>query len=325
MLGRVVRAVVWLALFLVLSAGGAGLVGQSWHPPGGPTRAELTYTGDTALNARLDAAGERLALISSEVERLATEAKVALEEVASTDLTRLRESLQRGAQAATTIDVETESLRASLADLPGDDPSAIIAYSNETLVRRSVVLAAIDAAESLTSHWGQVASRSTEAANLSSMLALHDQTVADAAAEGVKKAYENAIAIIDEALLIVVEIQKLRVRLIAGTENTVLDEWVQRNAAYDTALRAVYQALVASNGQVTAEVVAAQRGEAAARANLPPDRRTIIVILAEVSRGGLTEAVIAIEDAHGRIDEALVEPIADALVEPLADTLADAA
>ena len=39
--------------------------------------------------------------------------------------------------------------------------------------------------------------------------------------------------------------------------------------------------------------------------NLPPDRRTIIVIVSEVARGGLTQAVLAIEDAHGRIDDAL--------------------
>jgi hypothetical protein len=42
-------------------------------------------------------------------------------------------------------------------------------------------------------------------------------------------------------------------------------------------------------------------------AQLPPDRRTIIVIVSEVTRGGLTQAVLAIEDARGRIDDALAE------------------
>jgi hypothetical protein len=44
-----------------------------------------------------------------------------------------------------------------------------------------------------------------------------------------------------------------------------------------------------------------------AYAQLPPDRRTIIVIVSEVTRGGLTQAVLAIEDAHGRIENALAE------------------
>lgn len=306
--GRAVRAIVWLALFIVLAASGAGLVGQSWHPPGSASRAELTYPGDVALDLRLDAANERLVVIAAEVERLATEAKTALEEVASTDPTRLRESLQRGGQAATTIDVETAGLRTALADLAGDEPAAPIWYSNAALVRRSTVMAAIDAAESLTAHWGQVAARSTEAANLTALLALHDQTVLDAAAKGRASAYEEAIAILDDALATVAQVQDLRRRLIAGTDNTVLDEWVTRNAAYDAALRAVYQALITSDGRITAEVQAARHAERVAFANLPPDRRTIIVILSDVSRGGLTEAVIAIEDAHRRIDDALADP-----------------
>ena len=53
--------------------------------------------------------------------------------------------------------------------------------------------------------------------------------------------------------------------------------------------------------------MAARRAERAAFEQLPPDRRTIIVIVAEVARGGLTQAVLAIEDAHGRIDDALAE------------------
>jgi hypothetical protein len=54
-------------------------------------------------------------------------------------------------------------------------------------------------------------------------------------------------------------------------------------------------------------VQAARRTEREAFDRLPPDRRTIIVIVAEVARGGLTAAVLAIEDARGRIDDALAE------------------
>jgi hypothetical protein len=306
-LGRAARGLVWSVLLVVLAASGAGLVGQAWHPPGSPARAELTYPGDAALDARLDAATVRLTMIATKVDSLATEAKVALEEVTSSDPTRLRESLQRGGLAATTIEVETDALRASLADLPGDDPTASIWYSNETLVRRSAVLAAIEAAASLAAHWQQVAARSTEAANLTGLIATHDQTVLAAAAKGRRRNYAEAVTILDTALAIVVEVRELRVRLIAGTDNTVLDEWVERNGNYDTALRALYRALDESGGVVNVEVQSARRDERIAFQQLPPDRRTIIVIVSEVTRGGLTQAVVAIEDAHGRIDEALAE------------------
>jgi hypothetical protein len=99
----------------------------------------------------------------------------------------------------------------------------------------------------------------------------------------------------------------LRKRLIAGTEQTVLDEWINRTGGYDIALKALYGALVKSGGVVTVEVQSARRAERLAFDRLPPDRRTIILIVAEVARGGLTQAVLAIEEAHSRIDEALAE------------------
>jgi tetratricopeptide (TPR) repeat protein len=306
-LGRATRAVTWTVVLAVLAAGGAGLVGQAWHAPGSPARAELTHAGDAALDARLDDATARLTEIAVEVERLADEAKIALEEVASSDPTRLRESLQRGGQAASTIDIETRELRDALADLPGDGPAAVLEYSNATLVRRSAILAAIDAALSLAAQWRQVAARVDEVANLTALIAQHDTTVLDAAARGRERAYREATAILDQALLVVADVQSARARLIAGSEQTVLDEWIQRNGDYDRALRALYEALERSGGQVTVEVQSARRGEQVAFAQLPPDRRTIIVIVSEVTRGGLTQAVVAIEDAHGRIEDALAE------------------
>ena len=312
LLGRVIRGVAWTALFAVLAAGAAGLLGQAWHAPGGPARAELTYPGDTALGARLDVATAELTRIAAEVERLAEEAKTALEETAGSDPTRLRESLERGGQSASKVEAAAASLRASLADLPGDEPIATLDYSNAVLVRRSAIVAALEAATSLAGHWRQVAARSIEAANLTGLIDHHDQTVLAAAARGRARAYPEAVAILDQALLVVTDVQSLRARLIAGTENTVLDEWIQRNGAYDRALRALYQALVKSNGVVTPAVQAARRAERVAFEQLPPDRRTIIVIVSEITRGGLTQGVIAIEDARGRIDDALAEAAAPA-------------
>ena len=306
-LGRALRGVVWTVLFAVLAAGGAGLLGQAWHAPGSPVRAELTYAGDAALDARLDVGTQQLTEIAAEVEKLAAEARIALEQVASSDPTQLREALQRGGQAAGTIEASTAALRDSLAGLPGDGEAAVLEFSNDTLVRRSAMLTAIDAASSLAGHWRQVAAHATEVANLTALFSRHDNTVLEAAARGRRSNWAEAVAILDEALLTVADVQSLRVRLIAGSDGTVLDEWIDRNADHDAALRALYAALEASGGVVTAEVQARRRDQERAFARLPPDRRTIVVIVAEVTRNGLTQAVVAIDDAHGRIDEALAE------------------
>jgi hypothetical protein len=310
LVGPAIRGLFWTALFAVLAAGGAGLVGQAWHPPGSPVRAELTYPGDAAVNARLDAATADLAEIADEVEVLADAAKTALAEVTSSDSERLRAAVERGDAAATTIESRTSELRRALADLPGSGPTATIEYSNATLVRRSTVLAAIDAASGLAAHWRQVAGRATATANLTAQIARHDQTVLAAAADGRERRYQRAVRILDEALLIVVDIQSRRAGLIAGSEGTVLDEWIIRSRNYDTALQDLYTALIACscpNGPWTVEVQLADRDEKLAREQLPPDRRTIIVIVSEVTAGGLTDAVIAIDDARGLIESALAE------------------
>src|SRR5215212_8979499 len=112
--GRAARGVVWAVVLAVLAASGAGLAGLAWHPPGSPARAELTYEGDAALGARLDAATADLQQIAADVERLADAAKTALEDVASVDPARLEASLSSGDAIAAGIEARSRSLRESL-------------------------------------------------------------------------------------------------------------------------------------------------------------------------------------------------------------------
>jgi hypothetical protein len=307
-LGRLVRGISWTVLLALLAVSGAGLLGETFHPPGSPARAELTWDGDTAINVELDAAARQLNLIEVDIETLATDAKTALGEVASTDPSRLRAALEHGGSVAVKIDDATKALRTSLVGLPGDGPNAAIEYSNATLVRRAAILAAIDAAAGVASEWQSVTGRAVDAAEVTSLITHHDLTVVSAAQLGVAARYADTLAPLQEALDTIDQIHDLRVRLIAGTDHTVLDEWITRNTTYDQSLIALYKALIKSKGKITLEVQAARRDEQIAFNALPPDRRTIIVIVSEVARGGLTQAVLAIEDAHGRIDDALAGP-----------------
>ncbi len=56
---------------------------------------------------------------------------------------------------------------------------------------------------------------------------------------------------------------------------------------------------------MTDSVREAAERERAARAGLPPDARALVVILGDVARGGLNQAVIEIEDARGVLLEAI--------------------
>jgi hypothetical protein len=308
LLRRTLRGAGWTIVFTTFAVGAAGLIGESFHPAGSLARAELTYSGDAALAARLDAATTQLQAISANVDELAADAKSALEEVASTDPTRLRDALARGGQAATAIATQTRDLKESLADLPGDGPDAVLQFSNATLVRRASIIAALDAATSLASLWQTVTGGAANAAHLINLIDTHDQTVLAAAAEGRDHHYKTGATILGTALETIGQVQQLRATMIAGTGDTVLDEWISRTSNYDRALQALYLALVKSHGVVTLDVQAKRRDERAAFSQLPPDRRTIIVIVSEVARGGLTEAILAIDEAHARIDDALGGP-----------------
>jgi hypothetical protein len=315
-IGRAARGLAWVVLLAVLAASGAGLAGLAFHPPGSPARAELTYVGDAELGARLDAASTDLARIAADMERLAAEAKTALEDVASADATRLDASLERGDALATSIEGRARILRDSLVDLPGTEPDAPMLYSNATLVRRSAILAAIQAASGLAGSWQTVAARARETARLTALITEHDTTVVNAIQHGLNSEFKGAVATIDDALVVMATIEDLRDRLVAS-EDTVLDEWIERTRAYDVALQHLYAALVKSKGKVTVEVQSARREERLAYDQLPPDRRTILVIIAEVTRNGLTQAVLAIDEARGRLDEAL-DAVAEASAPPSA-------
>ena len=99
--------------------------------------------------------------------------------------------------------------------------------------------------------------------------------------------------------------RSLRDDLSGSTDVTTLTTWIDRNAAYDAAVRRLYDALLESKGRVTDRVREAFAGEQAARRGLPADTRALVVIMSDIARGGLNQAVISIEQARGALSSAL--------------------
>jgi hypothetical protein len=127
----------------------------------------------------------------------------------------------------------------------------------------------------------------------------------DAAALGRAARYRDAIAGLDAADATIVAARTLRNQLANTVDVGVLDEWLDRNAAYDVALRNLYAEYATVGNKVTQELRNAIAAEAAARRELPPDTRGLVVIMAEIGRGGMNGAVIAIEEARGRLTSAI--------------------
>lgn len=304
-LRRLALVTAWLALSAVIALGGAGIVAQMAHPPGTASRAELTWDADRALSPELDGAGSQLVSIGADVDRLGALARTALTEVRAADPKALQETVDEGADATAKIRALSEALRQHLSAMPGDAPDAALRAASGLLGRRSAMLQALEATSGLDARWAELTDRSVAAVTLIGFLTGHDDTVARAAVEGRANRFEAALTILDTAQLDLAEATALRTRLAPNTDVSVLDEWLARNKRYDAALVALYTALRESGGVITATVKAAYREESAARAKLPPDTRGLVVIIAEVARGGLNQAVIAIEEAHARLATAL--------------------
>ncbi len=109
---------------------------------------------------------------------------------------------------------------------------------------------------------------------------------------------DAAIARLNDAVVI-------RDRLANTTDVSTLDQWIGRNRRYDQILKTLYGALRDSGGVVNDIVRAAYQEESQARANLPPDTRGLVVIIADIGQGGLNQAVIAIDQARARLTLAI--------------------
>src|SRR5215212_2519436 len=105
-IGGLGRTIVWVVVAAALALGSAGLVGELSHPPGGESRAELTWAADQDLDTRLDDATNDLRSIEKQVDQLAAEARDALEAVAGADASQIQAALDKGSKTAVVITSE---------------------------------------------------------------------------------------------------------------------------------------------------------------------------------------------------------------------------
>ncbi|HEY8869253.1 MAG TPA: hypothetical protein VIM30_07655 [Candidatus Limnocylindrales bacterium] len=289
----------------VLSFGSAGILAGVDHPPGTLARPELTWANDEAIRPGMDLATGNLLAMSQDVDRLATLARGAIAAMAARDTATLSTTLAEGRDLAGRVESEAGVIRNRLDALPGFGPDQTLRVSPESIARRDAMLAALDTTSGLASSWARVSGGALAANQLTTLLTSHDAVMADAAHQGTSAAYTRALATVAGAQVILDEAAMLRDQLANTSDVTTLDRWIAANRSYDAALKALYATLEASHGVVTAAVTKASAAEAVARAQLPPDTRGLVIIVADVGQGGLNQAAISIEQARARLNGAL--------------------
>jgi hypothetical protein len=302
---RVVLAAIWLVVAVLISLGAAGIVGAMANLPGTPARAELTYAGDQAIEPGLAAAEKGLIELADEVRQLSDLGRRALTALVASDVETLTSSVAEGDELATTIQADADDLRERLEALPGIGPGDELVLSADVRDRQARALHALSATDGLAGAWSRLAVASVAATRVTVLLTDHDRTTGEAAALGREGKYAEALEKLTESDRMIFEARNLRDSLAATVDVTTLGQWLDLNAEYDAALRSLYQSIIDSNGRVTAEVRAAFDAEAAARERLPSDTKGLVIILSEIGRGGLNQAVIGIEEARGELEAAL--------------------
>ncbi len=295
----------WAAIALLISLGAAGIIATLTHMPGTTARAELTWAGDVAVAPALDTATADLEALSAEVDQLGSTARQALTQVVGGDLPELQATIADGTTRLQAVQARTTDLERSLAAVPytGDDWPLYLAPE---LRHRYVELASTSGLTGgLEDDWASFTGRALTAARVSALLARHDEETAAAATEGSAGRYRQALDGLKASEATIAESRALRDRLAPSTDVSTLTTWIDRNAAYDTALGELYQVLLDARGRVTDAVRRAYEGEQLARSGLPGDTRGLIVIMSDVAQGGLNQAVIAIEEARGTLAQAL--------------------
>ena len=308
---QAVATLIWLAAALAISLGAAGIVaGMDTPAADGSDRTGRTAQGDAVVDRHLDAIEIDLRDLSGAVGSLSDHARAVMASLSSNDLTAADSATALGTALLVEIQIRVDRIQDALNSVPiVGTQAAEYQLTPATGERYAAYVGGLASTRGISESWTRLTVGSVSATRMSSLLAAHDEAVVDAAAQGRRAAYDQALSHLDDADAAVADARMLRDRLAATVDVTTLDEWLDRSEAYDVALRALYVAVQRADGQVTSAVRDAMAKEEAAKRRLPPDTRSLVVIMAEIGRGGMNAAAIEIERAREDLDEALAPPL----------------
>jgi len=307
-----VALVIWLAAAVAIALGAAGIVaGMDAPSADGNDRTGRTRHGDAVVDASLDEVEAGLRDLSGAIGSLNEQARVILASLANNEVEPADAATAMGTAIVADIEARAGRIQEALAATPiVGTPAAEYELTSSTGERYAAYVGGLASTRGITDAWTRLTVASLSASRMSKLLAAHDEAVVAAAAEGRKAAYARALGHLDDADAAIADARTLRDRLAATVDVTTLDEWLDRSSAYDIALRALYVAVQSADGRVTDAVREAMQKEEAAKARLPPDTRSLVLIMSDIGRGGMNASAIDIEQAHADLEEALAPSLA---------------
>jgi hypothetical protein len=303
---------IWLAAAVAIALGAAGIVAGMDSPAAdGSDRTGRSRQGDAAVDASLDEIEAQMRDLSGVVGSLNEQVRVILASLANNEAEPVDTATAMGTGIVADIEARAERIQEALDAVPiVGTPAAEYELTPATGERYAAYLGGLASTRGIKDSWARLTIASLSASRMSNLLAAHDEAVVAAAAEGRKAAYARALGHLDDADAAIADARTLRDRLAATVDVATLDEWLDRSSAYDVALRQLYVAVQRADGRITNAVREAMKKEAAAKARLPPDTRSLVLIMSDIGRGGMNASAIEIEQAHADLEEALAPPLA---------------
>lgn len=302
---RLAMAIGWVGAAIILSLGSAGIVGGMSRSPGDGSRPELTWAADQAVLPGLAAASTDLTRLSGELDQLGQLGRDAIAALINRDSAGLDATISSGTSVVATISSDTAAIRLKLGALPGIATGDETAIGADLRQRYDAIIVALATTADLRTSWVELTSGSAIATALTKDLADHDLYAGQAVRLGSSADYAGALAVLATAQAALASAANRRDALANTVDVTILTEWIDRNGAFDTATAVLYKLLEASPHRVTPAIRTAFANLSLAKQNLPPDTRALVVILDDLARGGLNQAVIAIEDSKGILANAV--------------------
>jgi hypothetical protein len=298
----VLRGAAWSLCALVVALGGAGIVIGADHLPGDATRPELTWRADARMRDAIAPIALELQNLQSDVTKLGQAGRSALIDLSERDAAALQQTLDVGDQIVTTMEVRKAIIRQAVQALPYPaDPGRLGDSVTSSVIAINDALRAVD---DIPADWAQLARGVVPAIRLASLLEQHDRQTFAATALARQDDYRGAIRELNTSLQMIDQAKAIRNQLVTTTDVAVLSLWLSRNERFDRALLVLYGELAVSPTRITPKARTAFAEVDRLQKLLPLDTRALVVVMSDIAQGGLNQAVIAIEQARGRLADA---------------------
>jgi hypothetical protein len=293
----------WTALLVLTALGGAGLAVAADRPQNSDQRPEVTWRADQRAFAWIDAlAADEQAILARAVD-LSAAGRDLLSNLQTLDIDAARASLDAGDAANADISALVTSTRERV--MAADASVERWRVGRLTADALDHLAAAAEASEGLPFFWAGMAVPARAVADLIATLREHDEIVFQATTAGRESHWQDALDLLGQAAISWSSATALRAQLAEHGAVETLEDLLSRMAVYDAALTDLYTHLRDGGEQSGQRFNELQAAVEAALAALPSDQGVFIVIVFEAVGALLIDGLVAMEEIHGTINDAL--------------------